>query len=500
MLGAEQMVGDDEQYAVAMSLLANELGIPARVVMGFHPDEDAAKARSSPRPATTCTRGSRSRSRASAGCRSTRRRPRTRCRATRPPSPAPTRSRRCCSRRRPQQEPVDLPPTVPDEREDDDDENAGAGILGLVLAIAAGARCAAAARGAVRRDRRAEGLASSSAAPGRARAPTGSAAAGTRSSTTPRTTARRCARERPGSRTPRPSTAAFAQPQVVTLARRADAEVFGPAEPSDADVEEFWRQVDEIVDGMARSTSFWGRLRARLNLRSLLAGTRFALPMRSQAEKSEPTATTPRRAVRQAPMMPSRSRSSDELLAGLGSRSLPHRSGDASARTRSTSASPVAIPLMLVSMVFGAVAAFGAASGATATAALGARPAAAGSVMRGVGARLHRHAGRRRIDRSAPDRAAACGCRHRRPHRIRACAGAQRRLRASPPRSSSASSPRCSIAARGARAGTTSPRGPASSTSRDRSAGGGGPLPAAPAVAPAAPARVWCTCEHRGRR
>ena len=78
-------------------------------------------------------------------------------------------------------------------------------------------------------------------------------------------------------------TAAFAQPQVMTLARRADAEVFGPAEPSDAEVEEFWRQVDEIVDEMGRSTSFWGRLRARLSLRSLLAGTRFALPMRSKA-------------------------------------------------------------------------------------------------------------------------------------------------------------------------------------------------------------------------
>jgi hypothetical protein len=36
-LGAPQIVGDDEQYAVAMSLMANQLGIPARVVMGFYP-------------------------------------------------------------------------------------------------------------------------------------------------------------------------------------------------------------------------------------------------------------------------------------------------------------------------------------------------------------------------------------------------------------------------------------------------------------------------------
>ena len=34
----EKMVGDQEQYAVAFALLAHELGIPARVVMGFDPE------------------------------------------------------------------------------------------------------------------------------------------------------------------------------------------------------------------------------------------------------------------------------------------------------------------------------------------------------------------------------------------------------------------------------------------------------------------------------
>ncbi|MFC0198717.1 transglutaminase family protein, partial [Microbacterium arthrosphaerae] len=42
LLGSQQMVGDDEQYATAMALLAREIGIPARVVMGFYPEEDAA--------------------------------------------------------------------------------------------------------------------------------------------------------------------------------------------------------------------------------------------------------------------------------------------------------------------------------------------------------------------------------------------------------------------------------------------------------------------------
>ncbi|OLT49389.1 hypothetical protein BJF88_02715 [Cellulosimicrobium sp. CUA-896] len=35
------MVGDDEQFAVALALMANQAGIPARVVMGFYPDEDS---------------------------------------------------------------------------------------------------------------------------------------------------------------------------------------------------------------------------------------------------------------------------------------------------------------------------------------------------------------------------------------------------------------------------------------------------------------------------
>src|SRR5690606_10781989 len=35
LIGGDQMIGDDEQYAVAFALMAHELGIPARVVTGF---------------------------------------------------------------------------------------------------------------------------------------------------------------------------------------------------------------------------------------------------------------------------------------------------------------------------------------------------------------------------------------------------------------------------------------------------------------------------------
>ncbi|WP_165444732.1 transglutaminase-like domain-containing protein [[Pseudopropionibacterium] massiliense] len=41
MFNQEQWVGDDEQYAAAMALMATQLGIPVRVVMGFYPAGDA---------------------------------------------------------------------------------------------------------------------------------------------------------------------------------------------------------------------------------------------------------------------------------------------------------------------------------------------------------------------------------------------------------------------------------------------------------------------------
>lgn len=40
LLSKSQMIGDDEQYATAMALMANQLGIPARVVLGFYPEGD----------------------------------------------------------------------------------------------------------------------------------------------------------------------------------------------------------------------------------------------------------------------------------------------------------------------------------------------------------------------------------------------------------------------------------------------------------------------------
>ncbi|ANC31245.1 transglutaminase-like domain-containing protein [Isoptericola dokdonensis] len=39
LLSQDEMVGDDEQFATALALMARQVGVPARVVMGFYPDE-----------------------------------------------------------------------------------------------------------------------------------------------------------------------------------------------------------------------------------------------------------------------------------------------------------------------------------------------------------------------------------------------------------------------------------------------------------------------------
>ena len=280
LIGSEQMIGDDEQYATAMALMAGQIGIPARVVMGFYPDEEQAgdgvftatgdtlhawvevafegagwvpfdptppeeqvptdqttKPRADPKP-----------------------------QVLQPPPPV--------------QEPVDLPPTVPDDRESEDEEDAGSALLGLILAIGAGvlgllALIAApfliiGALKAARRRRRREAER------------TADRISGGWDELVDRAADYGTSVRSGGTRAEDADVlgTAFEEPRVATLATHADREVFGPSEPTPADVEEFWRQVDEIVGGMGRSRSFWSRLGARLSLRSLLADTRFALPAR----------------------------------------------------------------------------------------------------------------------------------------------------------------------------------------------------------------------------
>lgn len=305
LLGSEQMVGDDEQYAVAMALLARELGIPARVVLGFYPDEDRAdepvfeangenvhawvevafddagwvpfdptppedqvpsdqqtKPRADPKP-----------------------------QVLQPPPP--------------QQEPVDLPPSIPDEREPEEgDDGIGAVIwaivsitaasLGVLALLASPFIVIGALKAARRRKRRNAERAADRISGGWDELVDRAVDYGT--------PVRVGATRQEDAQTVR---TALEEPAVTTLAVRADAQVFGPSEPTQQDVDEFWRQVEEIVGTMGSRATFWRRVRARLSLRSLLAGTRFALALPSASARSSAPSSSRRSRTAAEPRTPS---------------------------------------------------------------------------------------------------------------------------------------------------------------------------------------------------
>ncbi|MFE6736611.1 transglutaminaseTgpA domain-containing protein [Microbacterium sp. NPDC057650] len=272
LLGGQQMIGDDEQYAVTMTLMARELDIPARVVMGYYPDEDHAKDKVfkatgddvhawvevnfegfgwlpfDPTPPEDKVPNQQN----------TKPKVDPKPQVLQPPPPP--------------QEPVDLPPTLPDDREPEDDSANIWGIIGAILAIggislgviallASPFIVIGAWKAARRRSRRnAENTADrisggwdeltdrasdygAHTAPGATRIEDAATVAST-----------------------------LSVPSVTALADRADAQVFGPTDPTPEDVDAFWQEVDGIVAGMGAEAGFWKRLRARLNMRSLLGG------------------------------------------------------------------------------------------------------------------------------------------------------------------------------------------------------------------------------------
>lgn len=285
LFASDQMIGDDEQYAVAMALMATQLGMPARVVMGWHPGEDDADAASftatgdnlhawveiafqghgwipfdptpdednQPNDQTTKPRAN------------------PKPQVLQPPPPA--------------QEPADLPPAIAEDREQDDEQEAGIDWLGpvllwggislgvialllapfIVMGVIKGTRRAR-RRGAARTADRISGgwdeLVDSAVD---LRAPVVVGATRAESAAVV------------GER--------FAEPRVTALATRADLDVYGPDDPAPEDVEAFWREVDDIVGGMRGSTTLWQRLRARLSLRSLRGTVSLRRPRSSNSSE-----------------------------------------------------------------------------------------------------------------------------------------------------------------------------------------------------------------------
>lgn len=273
LVSNEQMVGDDEQYAVTMALMALQLGMPARVVMGWYPAdgeqdasgvftatgdnmhawveiafEDAGWVAFDPTPDEDNEPSEQN----------TKPRANPKPQVLQPPPPA--------------QEPAELPPALADEREQDDDAPGGWDWLGAVLlwtGIGLGTLLLLLSPflviGGMKAARRARRLHAER---------TADRVSGGWDELVDRAVDYRVAVP-PGStraESARVVGESFDGARVATLAERADAEVYGPGDPSPEDVDAFWREVDEIVAGMAGGASFWQRLRARLSLRSLRRG------------------------------------------------------------------------------------------------------------------------------------------------------------------------------------------------------------------------------------
>lgn len=272
MFAADELVGDDEQYAVAMALMANQLGIPARVVMGWHyNDDDVAESVFTatgdnlhawvevafegygwipfdPTPDEDNTPNEQS----------TKPRANPKPQVLQPPPPA--------------QEPAELPPAIAQDREQEEEDEAGVDWLGpilmysamglgivillmapfIVMGLIKGTRRLRRLRADRTADRISGGWDELVDSAVDLQAPVIAGATRIESAAV--------VEEK------------FAQPRVAQLAVRADADVYGPGDPTPEDVAAFWREVDDIVSEMKGTTTVWQRLRARLSLRSLRRG------------------------------------------------------------------------------------------------------------------------------------------------------------------------------------------------------------------------------------
>jgi len=72
----------------------------------------------------------------------------------------------------------------------------------------------------------------------------------------------------------RREAAQFVAPSSVALAERADAAVFGPAQPTDDEVDRYWTDLTTQLDAMHSELSFTERIKARLSISSFTRSQR----------------------------------------------------------------------------------------------------------------------------------------------------------------------------------------------------------------------------------
>ncbi|AEG43388.1 transglutaminase family protein [Isoptericola variabilis] len=271
LLAQDEMVGDDEQFAVTLALLAQQAGIPARVVMGFYPDEGAWEA-GEPYVATGADvhawvevpfEGY----------------------GWVPFDVVPDEDNKVEPLPRNRQvpkPPVLEDPEAPEEppqaeagdvEDEEKDEQDAAGVdwrrvLTVVVSVAVPLALLVLpfllvlGLKARRRRRRRTAPVVADRVSGGWREVVDAATdlgAGVPRGATRREGARLLAEQLP----------AAAAPTTTTLAHRADATVFGAVEPTEAEVEQFWAEVDRLVGELHGGVPWRRRVAARLSLRSL---------------------------------------------------------------------------------------------------------------------------------------------------------------------------------------------------------------------------------------
>lgn len=276
LLSGKEMVGDDEQYATAMVLMARHLGIPARVVMGFYLDEkDPANGAASVKIKGADVHAWVEVNFAGLGWVPFNPTP-DKDHVPNPPEPQDA------SKPKPQvlqpppppQEPADVPPdNAPDALDTDPKKNDVAGIIGQILLIvgvvaipllvlALPLLLIAALKARRRKKRHTTGMPADRVGGGWAEVMNLATDLGASldASGTRRESAVSLYEAFPAS-----------QQTTALLAERADAAIFGPGQPSEEEVSTYWQHVQESATSMTGSVGFWKRQRARFSPRSLLS-------------------------------------------------------------------------------------------------------------------------------------------------------------------------------------------------------------------------------------
>lgn len=269
LLGAAQMVGDDEQFSTAMALQADSLGLPSRVVMGFYPQAPQANP-----DATVSIKGSDLHAwveiaLAGAGW--------VAFDPTPPQDQVPQEQKpkaksepkaQVLQPPLPPQKPTELPPEAQSDEEKPDSGLDLWGTVVLVLAVTGTLLGAVALLIGptlvityLKVRRRARRLAAERAA---------DQLSGGWSEVVDAATdlgvpvATGVTRQESATQLQR----LYPEASITALADRIDVGVFGPGEPTEQDLKALWGEVDGIVGAMNRSVGPWKRFRAKTSLRS----------------------------------------------------------------------------------------------------------------------------------------------------------------------------------------------------------------------------------------